>query len=93
MNQIPVAVSSPRRLLRTRCVALAASAAFVGLTAQAAPDDAMAKTGTRKQDKLEKRLLSPTRYEKPALTKHGNVRSLALSNVLGKVVAAATVGN
>jgi acetyl esterase len=47
MNQIPVAVSSPRRLLRTRCVALAASAAFVGLTAQAAPDDAMAKTGTR----------------------------------------------
>ena len=47
MNQIPVAVSSPRRLLRARCVALAASAAFVGLTAQAAPDDAMAKTGTR----------------------------------------------
>lgn len=47
MNQAQPAVSGNQNLFRAGYVALAVSAALVGLAAQAAPSDAMVKTGTK----------------------------------------------
>lgn len=47
MNQAQPAASSNQKLFRAGYVALAVSAALFGLPAQAAPSDAMGKTGTK----------------------------------------------
>ena len=36
---------------------------------------------------------NPTRYERPSLTKHGNVRSLAVSGVAGILASLATTSS